>query len=281
MRTPRPAALFLAILAGCMPALPIATTAPWTSWIAPSTAITVAVDRLDIHVDPSAAADSVGSLARGDVALVQAFPVVAEGAVWYYVQKVSTPEQGRLPDLPAPAFVEDYALVGWVAANSAAGEHLARTALRCPTTADFDHVSGMLAAERLACFGSAPLTVEGTFGCEECSGGELGTHAPSWLAGHGGGALGDRSDPERRPIWLYFPPAVAAPAHDSDVRITGHFDDPTARTCVMDPIVWLGDDAATLLPPDAFAELVVQTCRQRFVVDSLEVLSSPSPVPVG
>lgn len=285
MRKPRPAALFpaivlsafLALLVACTPALPspapVATAAPWTDMIVPGNAVTVTVDELAIRAEPSGAADSTGSLARGDVAVVQSFPVVSEGTVWYYVMKVPTAGPGRLPELPAPVVFEDYALVGYVAASGAAGGQLARTALRCPMTVDYDNVSAMLAGERLACFGPARITVDGNFACEDCSGGELGTHAPEWLAGHGGGSLSDPSDVDRRPVPLFFPPGVAAPEHDAFVRVTGHLDDPGARTCVMDPVVMLGDEA-DLLAADAFAEVTVQLCRQRFVVDAFEVLSA-------
>lgn len=230
-----------------------------------TSAVTVIVDRLPVRFEPSPTGDAYGELARGDIAVLMVFrPIEANGAAWYFVQKVPVAVPGRLPDLPAvladPA--AEFPLMGWIATTDATGETVARLPPRCPAARDLVNVSAMLDGERLACFGAAPITLEGTFTCETCGSEDPGTFQPSWLAGPAAGELTDPSAPGRW-LALYVPPTLVVPAAFTVVRVTGHLDDPAARTCQL-------TFGGTPTDPD----IAVQLCRLRFVVDAFEVLPS-------
>jgi hypothetical protein len=241
---------------------PSASEDPGLARLMPYNAVAVVVDRLPVRFEPSPAGESQGDLVRGDVAVLQAFePVELEGVVWYYATQVGTDGPGKLPELPFVNPVEE-TLAGWIAASDATGETIAKLAPRCPETWDFTNLSAMLDGERLACFGAEAITLDGRFGCVGC-GAEPGTFEPAWLAGAGAGSLSAVGASGPPWIPLHFPVAVEAPANEAYVRVTGHFDDPAAITCQMavDP------------KPRSFA-IAVELCRQRFVVDSWEPLSS-------
>ena len=278
------AALLLAVVVGCAPTTPTpsvdetasatgvppsdappATPGPASVPLVRLSAATVIVDRLPVRVDASATADSPGDLLRGDVVVLMVFePLEFNGASWFHAQKVPNAEPGTVPALPVvladPA--EEFPLVGWIAASDASGETVAPLAPRCPETPDFVNVSAMLDGERLACFGAEPITLDGSFGCIDCGSDGPGVFEPLWLAGPSAGPLGDPTNSGRPSISLHFAPTVEAPAEDSLVRVTGHFDDPAAETCEIT------FDGMPVAP-----EIAVELCRVRFVVDSFKPLS--------
>ncbi len=291
MRRPSRAAMLLALFVGCSPTaptappasvgvtanptgvpstdappsgpLPAATYDPETLLLIRTGAAAVIVDSLPIRETPSLTAGSPGDFVRGDVVVLMLFePVEVDGTLWYYVIQVTTPDPGILPDLPTPLAEEEFALEGWIAARDETGETVAKLASRCPDETDHANVSAMLPGERLACFGSTPITLDGVFVCVDCSGDEL-TYEPEWLAGQSGGTLRDVSDSNLGTVALHFPPSVEAPEESSPIRVTGHFDDPRATTCVI-----------TVSSKTVEHEVAVQLCRLQFVVDSFEPLSS-------
>jgi hypothetical protein len=112
------------------------------------------------------------------------------------------------------------------------------------------------------CFGERELALEGF--TDDCSD-YFQNGDPKWLwTVHctltdipGGYVLGSG-------LSLYFPPGIE-PLDEEPlrVRVTGHFDDPAASTCVALP-----DPAGEPMPP----EIVRAECRARFVVTEVEHL---------
>ena len=276
MRERLAAAVLLALLAGCSPAQPTpsvpGTVAPTPGQsvaaapaeidsLIPDNPVAVTVGELVLRVEPSLTASPVGTLKRGDlVRLMSLGPVQAEGAYWYFVTQIPAAAPGRLPALPAVQVVDELALSGWTTVASGATMTVARLPPRCPVVRDFANVAAMFPGERLACFGPGPITLDGSFGCIGCGGEDAGTYEPPWLAGNAAGLLTDPAVPAALP--LQFPPSVVVPEEDTFMRIVGHLDDPRSTTCSI-----TGTDP---LPPP---EVVLQLCRQHFVVDSFVVRS--------
>ena len=133
----------------------------------------------------------------------------------------------------------------------------------------------MLPAERLACF-PAPITLTGTFGCGGCGGDGGPIVEPGWLATQFGGAnlrvrWGDEF--EYQPVGMFFKPGgPAEPPEGSIVKVTVHVDDPAAGTCSF---VWGMDEPPFTVP----TEFAVPYCRERFVVDSYEIVGTDPKYP--
>ena len=142
---------------------------------------------------------------------------------------------------------------------------LVPVAPRCPAVRDLRNVAGMLDSERLSCFGSTSLTLEGTYGCIECGGATVGTFEPEWLAGPLNGEPISAGGVQL--IVRFAPEGPTPPATGATVRVHGHFSDSRSSTCRIKTV--LDDsDALTAVDNDA-AE---QWCRSGFVVDSFEVI---------
>ena len=246
--------------------------------IPPGSAVRVLVDGLRMREAPSTEADLVEDLPL-DAVLAVGFvhfrddwgPVLAGGFEWYPVTRL-----GDLTDLPplsdGPVSQVDGGS-GWVAAGDETEDFVALLDPRCPVRpVDLRTLEAMLPWEHLACFGTEQVALEGTFGCNGCSGVYAGTFEPSWLAFPftnaflsvtDGGSIG--------PFAMRFPPGwPAQPTPGAIVRVTGHFDDPAARGCTVSP----GDPPT---PIDAHtAELY---CREQFVVEILEVIGTDPDFP--
>jgi len=123
----------------------------------------------------------------------------------------------------------------------------------------------------LACLGDHPLTLVGTYGCGGCGGTEPGIYEPFWLA----------APVHADFLWvkwrigmslaLHIAPdsGLAFPPEGSIVRMTGHFNDPAASTCV-------------LTEADGNRESIEQGCREAFVVDAFEIIGTdPDFLPGG
>jgi hypothetical protein len=112
----------------------------------------------------------------------------------------------------------------------------------------------------VACYGSAPLTFDAAWwgrGEVDCP----TAPEPAWLAcsAYSLRPFGDtrKFAPE---LFVAVPPSVRAslPKQLSNIRVTGHFDDPAAQTCreTNQP------DAQSLAP----VAVIVEGCRRTFVV---------------
>jgi hypothetical protein len=250
------------------------------SFLAPGTAVEVVAKELNLRKKPSTSAKRVSLLKRGDVVVISPLdnlnygwgPIHANGFDWYPVIQVSTAD-GRLPHLPAhPVMPLDGAPVaGWVAAGEGSKAYIRALAPRCPAVVDLLDVAGLLPAERLACFGSNPIVLEGTYGCFGCGALVVGTFEPAWIATPV--ELDFLSiDPSVvfGPIALRFAPdGPDRPPVGSIIRVTVHLDDSRAATCSI--VDGEGSGALVVAPVTAHA-----FCRERLVVDSYENLG-PDP----
>ena len=121
----------------------------------------------------------------------------------------------------------------------------------------------MRAWDRVACFGDRSLTVEGTL----TPGGGMfrGTFEPFWLAYPAAGAV----------LWVDYPDhqgglelrvapdtGIELPNVGTTLRVVGHFNDHASERCTLTH----GDQAVPVEPISA--QLI---CRERFVVDDLEI----------
>jgi hypothetical protein len=245
----------------------------------PGAAVQVAVKELNLRRKPSTSAKRVTTLSRGEVLVISPSdnisfgfgPVSANGYTWYPVI-VTELRGGSLPALPASPL--DYTAApptsGWVAADDGRNAYLAPLAPRCPTTVDLGNVQGMLAAERLACFGE-PITLSGTFGCPGCGGAIVGTFKPIWLATPVAfDFLSVNPAAKIGPLAVRFAPdGPSRPAAGTRVSVVVHVDDPRATKCSM-----IDGDGAGATTIDK--RTAVFYCRERLVVEQVQSLG-PDP----
>ena len=226
----------------------------------------VVVSDLNVRSKPSKSAKSNGKAPKGGLFMMYDWPIKADGYTWYAGFTLLTSKPGVLPDLPTPIETGyDEVLGGWMATGTEDTPFLFPLGARCPTTRNLENVGAMLDSERLSCFGSDTLELEGTFGCGGCGGEAPGTYEPGWLANvlefdylNGSGEDGAR-------FALHFPPSgPARPPEETRVRVRGHFDDPAASTC---RITVLGDDGT--LSVKIANDAAEQWCRSKFVVESI------------
>ena len=189
----------------------------------------------------------VGTLAAGTSVIVAGGPREM-GGTWYVLQWS-----------PEPDTVQH----GWFRVDDAS--LLESVELPCPETAD--GVLALPAWDRVRCFGDVAVTVEGTVG--HCQGGVVFVE-PGWLGyacwrvHDDTGAMGIHADPESG---ITFPDDLVR------ARMTGHFDDPAATTCI-----YLEEPNPAFTPS---ASEQVFLCREAFVVDTFEVLEVLGPNAAG
>jgi hypothetical protein len=230
---------------------------------APAIAMRVAVPELNVRSAPSLRGEKLHLARRDDVVLAHDWPVVADGYTWYRGHiRIRDGTLPALPDILPPGI--DFP-DGWFAASSDDGPYMVALPLRCPGDVNLENVSALLESERLACFGNATLEFEGGLGCAFCEG-ISGSGTPGWLASeHAYSVLVADED---HGLQLFLAPGVGgAEALGSRARVRGHFDDPAALSCSF----MLEDSAGEfqLDPVIAF-----EFCRQRFVVESVELLGA-------
>ena len=241
----------------------------------PGSMARVVVDSLRIRAEPSTSADEVDTLARKElVGLGSSYlvgdwgPVVADGLSWYPIQALGTTE---VPPVDEP--IERTQTFGWVAAGDESSAYLELVPARCVEgDPDLDLLEDMLPWEQLACYGNRSITFEGTYGCGGCGGIYPGTFEPNWLASPLAFDL-ISVDPNERigPFSVRFAPeGPERPEPASILRVTGHFDDPAAADCVVEPLGGPVDETV--------AEIY---CRSHFVVESFEVLGVDEDFPFG
>jgi hypothetical protein len=238
---------------------PSATPAPAPAFEAPDdilppwSTVVVVVDALQLRTDPGLSASVAGTASAGAAYQVSGYefgPVVVDGLDWYRLLTAGD-------------------AVIWAAAGSGADRYLEVLPADCgEPVIDLAALTRMTEWDRLACFGDRSLTIEGTYGCGQgCGGYYVGQYEPTWLA----------YPPIYKLLWLDYPTSQAflemrispdselqIPAEGSIVRVTGHFSDPVSPTCQMST----GDQQAV---DPMTAELF---CRERFVVDSFEVIGT-------
>lgn len=233
---------------------PTATPAPTPAIEAPDGILppesraVVLVEALHLRAGDGIAEDVVATLSAGTLVVLDwRGPVEEDGLTWYYV---SAGDQG-----------------GFAAAGSGGDHYLELASPRCTEPdPDLTALVSITAWEQLACYGDRSLTLVGTYGCAVCGSYLPGTYEPGWLAYPG--QLSYLSNSQGSLV-LHIPPesGLGQIPNAAIVRATGHFDDPAAATCVFTP-----PDEPSAVPPDP-ANAVLY-CRERFVVDSYEVIGS-------
>jgi hypothetical protein len=245
--------------------------------IPPGSIVRVATDGLRMRENPSTESTLVADLPVEELLIVgygpqrsDWGPVSAGGFAWYPVVRTETNE---LP--PLPEMVGGTSEFGWVAAGDEAEAYIQLVEPRCPARpADLITVEAMLPWEQLACFGSEPIPLEGTYGCSGCGGLFPGTFEPAWLAHPGNFDLLSTDISTRLgPFALHFPPdGPAVPPVGQIVRVVGHFDDAAAARCSVSP----GEPPTPIDP-----QTVVLYCREQFVVETVEVIGPDPEWPSG
>ena len=186
-------------------------------------------------------------------------PVAADGFAWFLVMVTGhKPAAGQL---------------GWAATPEEGDAWLVASELECPATAPGVDALAAMDVAMVYCYQGRELTLEGWvatgFGC-----GGMGTFEPAWLAHPCANMSYIRSTPTAsmgdQPLFLHYPaPGVTNPTltyeDGQQIRIVGHYDDPAAMGCVIEPDPT--DPAfadSTWSASDPAADVAV--CRMRFVV---------------
>lgn len=137
-----------------------------------------------------------------------------------------------------------------------------------PTTAA--EIVAMSVPTAAACYGDTSLTIEGySVPCTGCGGLDEYDRSPSWLAlnvpqysvGTTPGTPG-QDVATSFPVFIDPATGIAFPPAGALVRVTGHFNDPIAKTCRVTPKP--GSSVSALDPAS-----VITACRASFVVTAV------------
>jgi hypothetical protein len=228
----------------------------------PNSLVIVTGDGLRIRETPGLSGPVMTTVGAGQVLWTGGSATEVDGIRWYLMSFAAGFRDW-------PTFPEG-TQSGWVAAGVGDERYVELMPPRCPAAEpDLLALTKLTAWERLACFGGRPLTVTGTWGCPYCDGTTGGTYEPIWLANPLNFALLSVRFGVANPIGLRFPPESGLQfptVGGSILRVSGHFNDPAATTCV---ISWMGYEEVE--PLAGTAELY---CREQFVVDSYEVVGT-------
>lgn len=211
--------------------------------IAIDSAVRTATDRLRVRSAPGVGAASVKLeplLPVRTLLFVIEGPVGADGYAWYHAM----PFDGIAP-------------TGWVAAAAHDGTPwLAPVSLSCPTPPlDGQAILDLSTFGGLICFGNREIQLVGDVTCE-LGDVDMVFAGPTWIRHdrHCSIDLGG----ETRSFFDGGIEGLGLPTHGRGV-VTGHFDDPEARSCI-----WGGVDGPS---PDPAS--VVANCRAMFVATAL------------
>jgi hypothetical protein len=184
---------------------------------------------------------ATGRLEPDTAVIITAGPRDVGGGTWY--------ELRWPPDAPSGE-------AGWVRVNDTSV--LIPVEPACPVTTA--GVLGMQPWDRVRCLSETASTVEATVG--HCQGGVVQVE-PAWL-GYACWSVSDATGS----MGLHANPGSGITFPDDLVRarMTGHFDDPAATTCV-----YTGDNDPAGGTPSASEQVFL--CREAFVVDTFEILA--------
>jgi hypothetical protein len=237
------------------------------------TAMRVIVSGLNVRAWPSTSGAKIAKAPKGSVWLFFDAPVRANGFQWYFGEQASNVD-GGIPALPTAFETGLNPLTGWIASGTSDAPYLAPLDLRCPATISLANVEGMLASERVGCFGSDTIELKGTYGCGGCGGVAPGDFTPRWLAGPLDYSFLSAHPAEHLGLNAHFAPdGPAAPPEGTIIRARGHFADERSSSCLIAPF---GADDTPEPIPGAIARAY---CRAQFVVTSFEVLGTDPTFP--
>lgn len=234
------------------------------SLLPPGSVVILTANNVRLRSEPSPDAPIVATMAAGDAAYVEdsiyAGPIRMGGYDWYQLSHAGGDDVWPWQDLAPHGLVR-----GWAAAGSDAGRFMEIAEVTCPSepVTISSLAQRFTSWERLICFGDEPITIEGTFGCEECPF-PVADVNPRWLAAHT--AIGGRYM-----YWplvaLTVPPDMRTPENRDIVRATLTVDHPDASSCSYSP--WPEASGPSRSPDAAMVELY---CRERLVLDAFEVI---------
>lgn len=240
---------------------PDVTPGPATTPIAlaPGSLAEVLPPGVTFFLTPDPNGDMLSDLPRGGRVWIVDGPTRVGDQDWYRVQWQPTPIYDAIP--------------GWMPATLDGHPVVQPTEPRCPaalpTAAD---VVGLIPAERLACFGSGPITL-GPVALRSTSGKTAeATGTPTWLADSATIALFGTAGPDgaELPLLVRADPSVGQLPVDGWVEVTGHFDDPAAAACTR---MWAGSQADSTSPETPAEQRLV--CREQFVISQYRVVAAP------
>lgn len=240
---------------------PTAEPSPDTAVIIPNLGIAeVVTDVVNLRSQPNDGASLVAALEADRRLFIIGEPTEADDLRWYRVAVVATEN-----------CLDQCDLIGYVATPIEDDDPwISEVAVDCPISPmTIDALAALAPLEALHCFGNNEIVVTGTI--DETLGGYESPvlFNPAWLA-----------FPFAPPYFLttngraigYHPHPAAdlePPDDGAVIRVTGHYEDPAAPSCVayIDPE--FDGDGEDLLPDPV---LVVLTCRATFAWTDYEVV---------
>jgi hypothetical protein len=241
----------------------------------PESLVRVALDRVRMREEPGTDAPVVARLAAGEIVyLTHSSRSRDDGYFWYIAEYA--PGYDAWPARPPQLHEEGSSYrTGYVALGTPEQPFFELLEPRCSAgEPDLAALLRITAWERLACYGDRSMTLQGTYGCPgPCGIIAPGRFEPEWLAGpvHHLNLFYPTVawlEQDQLALTLNFNPdsTIEPPDRGTIIRLTGHLDDPRARTCEM---AWGEGGEEVVESP--LAEL---SCRLRMVVDSYEVIGT-------
>jgi hypothetical protein len=247
--------------------------------LAADTIVATTVANLTVRGAPGLGAERLGSLEEGALSFVAGGPADADGFRWYLVSGLGLPPNSGCAGDPETDPYNCPIWFGWVAAASETGEPwLVDQDIACPTdplTAE-NLAVGRTALERLACFGSDPITFRGWWpeipedaglggACafqEEPSGWLLCQNINDNLI-----LTDDTEDFFGIGVAVSIDPSTdaAMPERRTWVEVRAHLDDPAAQSC--------GEDANA--ESELAAEQLVLNCRAQMALEEAQAVDGP------
>lgn len=236
-------------------ATPLPSIPYLTPYLPPMSRARVVSATVNVREEPSLDARVLATLTAGDEVHVWGSfdawgPVASSGIVWY------------------PVETDD--VHGWAAKGAGSGVfYLEPIPEECPAPRDLPTLLATSAWERVSCLGSDEITLTGVAEIA-CQGGtRRQTYEPAWLADWCiDFVLTDRATaagPVSGHLGLAFPPDLSLPAelgNGSQVNLAGHFDDPAAAACNIEPRTRYQSSDSSLWV----------LCREQFVVTDIKVV---------
>lgn len=236
----------------------------------------VRVDSLNVRAEPALDGRRLGTPSSGDLAYVVAGPTEADGYTWYQLASVRQRSRDCTPSVDCNSWF------GWAAVTQQGDEWVVPRKIDCPTAHDIEAYLSLWPAERLACAGDDAWTIVAYLAPKQGGRGCFPVWAPAWLGCtllfpqpeesefDDDTRLGVSVSPELEGCANLTDPACPFEAlKGSWIEITGHLDDPAARTCHSGP-------SNSSDPPPPYPDLLVFVCRQQLVVTKVTHSGAPA-----